>query len=80
LLKRLFRGEEDDFTLAVGDGVGVLVVALAATGLILLARHWAFSRQRVIEALQDDFHGTVTFSSFHGRFSPIRVALRRGLL
>jgi hypothetical protein len=54
-------------------------VALAATGLILLARHWAFFRQRVIEALQDDFHGTVTFSSFHGRFSPIRVALRRGL-
>jgi hypothetical protein len=43
---------------------------LAAIGLILLARHWPFSRQRVVEALQDDFHGTVTFSRFHKTFFP----------
>jgi hypothetical protein len=45
-------------------------MALAVIGLVLLARHWPFSRQRVIEALQDDFHGTVTFSSFHETFFP----------
>jgi hypothetical protein len=50
--------------------IGVLAVALASTGLILLARHWPFSSQRVIEALQDDFHGTVTFSRFHKSFFP----------
>src|SRR5437879_12874580 len=48
-----------------------LVAILAATlavllvGLTLLARHWPFSRQRVIADLQEDFHGTVTFSRFH---------------
>ena len=50
--------------------VGVSVLALAAIGLILLARHWPFSRQRVVEALQDDFHGAVTFSRFHKTFLP----------
>jgi hypothetical protein len=43
---------------------------LAAIGLVLLARHWPFARQRVVEALQDDFHGTVTFSRFHKTFFP----------
>src|ERR1700730_5406307 len=50
--------------------IGVLAVALASTGLILLARHWPFSRQRVIEALQDDFDGTLPFSRFHKAFFP----------
>jgi hypothetical protein len=39
--------------------VGALVVCA-----LLLARHWPFSRQRVISDLQDDFHGTVSFSRF----------------
>jgi hypothetical protein len=50
--------------------VGVLVVTLAAIGLVVLARHWPFSQQRVIDALQDDFHGTVTFRAFHETFFP----------
>jgi hypothetical protein len=36
----------------------------------LLARHWPFSRQRVIANLQDEFHGTVTFSRFHSTVFP----------
>jgi hypothetical protein len=45
---------------------GVSILAL----LVVLARHWPFSRQRVIDALQDDFHGTVTFRQFHSMFFP----------
>jgi hypothetical protein len=50
--------------------VGVSILVLAVIGVVLLGRHWPFSRQRVIEALQDDFHGTVTFSRFHRTFFP----------
>jgi len=45
--------------------IGVSVVGLLVVGAILLARHWPFSRQRVIADLQDDLHGTVTFAQFH---------------
>lgn len=51
-------------------GAGIAMLALAAVGLILLARHWPFSRQAVIEDLQEDFHGTVTFSKFHTTIFP----------
>ncbi|HEY4817650.1 MAG TPA: hypothetical protein VIH67_09475 [Candidatus Acidoferrum sp.] len=45
--------------------IGILVSVGLLVGLVLLGRHWPFSRQRVIQDLQDDFHGTVTFSGFH---------------
>lgn len=45
--------------------LGLSLLGLLVVGLILLARHWPFSRERVIQALQEDFHGTVTFSNFH---------------
>ena len=45
-------------------------MALAAVGLILLARNWPFARQRVIDDLQDDFHGTITFREYHKTFFP----------
>jgi len=51
-------------------GAGIVIVVLAAIGLVLLARHWPFSRQAVIEDLQEDFHGTVTFSKFHTTIFP----------
>src|ERR1700736_4759924 len=44
--------------------IGVLVLVGLLVGLVVLVRHWPFSRQRVIQDLQDDFHGTVTFDSF----------------
>ena len=50
--------------------VGLSLIGLLAVGLILLAFHWPFSQQRVIEALQEDFHGTVTFSGFHAIVFP----------
>src|SRR5258706_2188461 len=50
--------------------VGVSVVGLLIVGAVLLARHWPFSRQRVIANLQDEFHGTVTFSRFHSTVFP----------
>jgi AsmA-like C-terminal region len=50
--------------------LGASVIALALIGVVVLGRHWPFSRERVIEALQDDFHGTVTFSRFHRTFFP----------
>jgi hypothetical protein len=50
--------------------IGVLVLAVAAIGLTVLARRWPFSRQRVAEALQDDFHGTVTFTRFRSTIFP----------
>ncbi len=43
--------------------IGVSVVGLRVVGVVL-ARHWPFSRQRVIADLQDDLHGTVTFGRF----------------
>ena len=45
--------------------IGISLVGLLVVGLVLLAGHWPFSQQRVIEALQEDFHGTVSFSGFH---------------
>jgi hypothetical protein len=50
--------------------IGIAVVGALFVGLILLARHWPFSRQRVIADLQDDFHGTVTFTRFHTTVFP----------
>ncbi|HLZ91599.1 MAG TPA: AsmA-like C-terminal region-containing protein [Candidatus Acidoferrum sp.] len=46
------------------------LLAFAIVGLILLALHWPFTRQRVIDGLQEDFHGTVTFRDFHLTFLP----------
>src|SRR5438270_5031040 len=45
--------------------LGISLLGLLVVGLIVLATHWPFSRQRVIEALQEDFHGTVSFNNFH---------------
>src|SRR6266853_4486472 len=45
--------------------LGLSLLVLLVVGLILLARHWPFSRERLIQALQEDFHGTVTFRAFH---------------
>jgi len=45
--------------------LGISLLGLVVAGLIVLATHWPFSRQRVIEALQEDFHGTVSFNNFH---------------
>ena len=50
--------------------IGLSPLGLLVVGLVLLARHWPFSQQRVIEALQEDFHGTVTFSSFRSTVFP----------
>ena len=48
----------------------VVVLVLSGIGLFVLVRHWPFSRQRVTDALQDDFHGTVTFSRFRSTIFP----------
>jgi hypothetical protein len=50
--------------------LGVLLVVGLLVGLVLLVRHWPFSRQRVIQDLQDDFHGTVSFSRFYTTVFP----------
>src|ERR1700676_4209654 len=50
--------------------IGVLVLALAIAGAIVLAHYWPFSRQRVTQVLQDDFHGTVTFTRFRSTIFP----------
>jgi AsmA-like C-terminal region len=49
---------------------GVSVLVLAAVGLFVLALHWPFSRQKVTEDLQDDFHGRVTFQRFRTTIFP----------
>jgi len=49
---------------------GLSLLGLFAVALALLALHWPFSQQRVIEALQEDFHGTVTFRGFHATVFP----------
>ena len=50
--------------------VGAAALVLAIIGLVILARHWPFSQRAVIDALQDDLHGTVAFRSFHKTFFP----------
>lgn len=44
---------------------GFSLLVLLVIGVALLAWHWPFSRQRVVQALGEDFHGSVTFSAFH---------------
>src|SRR3984893_13265349 len=61
---RFYNGRRRRFAI-----ISVLVLA-AAIGLAVLVRHWPFSRQRVTEALQDDFHGTVTFTRFRNTIFP----------
>jgi hypothetical protein len=58
--------------------IGVSVFGLLALGAVLLARQWPFSRQRVIADLQDDFHGTVTFTRFHTTVFPHPGAVAEG--
>jgi hypothetical protein len=51
--------------------IPLAAVALAiAAGVILIARHWPFSRAMVTESLQQDFPATVTFEKFHSTFFP----------
>src|SRR6266403_2150799 len=50
--------------------LGISLLGLLVAGFIVLATHWPFSRQRVIADLQDEFHGTVTFSRFHSTVFP----------
>lgn len=45
--------------------LGLSLLGLLVAGLVVLAAHWPFSRQRVIQALQEDFHGAISFSGFH---------------
>ena len=51
-------------------GAGIVVLALAAIGFGFLARYWPFSRERVTQALEETFHGSVQFSKFHKTFFP----------
>src|SRR5260221_13201390 len=55
--------------------IGVPALALTAIGLVLLARHWPFSRLRVVDALHDDFHGAVTSRRFLTSFWPHPVCV-----
>jgi len=50
--------------------LGISLLGILVVGLIALATHWPFSRERVIQALQEDFHGTVSFSDFHVSIFP----------
>jgi AsmA-like C-terminal region len=58
--------------------IGFSLLGLLAAGLVVLARHWPFSQQRVVQALQEDFHGTVTFSSFHPTVFPYPGCVAEG--
>jgi hypothetical protein len=58
---------------------GVSVLVLAAVGLFVLARHWPFSRQKVTEDLQDDFHGRVTFQRFRTTVFPHPGCIAEGV-
>jgi len=49
-------------------GIGLSLLALGGIGLLLLARHWPFSREEVTQSLEEQFHGKVTFSSFRKTF------------
>jgi hypothetical protein len=46
------------------------VLALAAVGFGFVARYWPFSRERVAQALEETFHGSVQFTKFHKTFFP----------
>src|ERR1700688_256439 len=57
---------------------GIVILPLAIVGVIVLAHYWPFSRQRVTEALQDDFHGTVTFTRFRSTIFPYPGCVAEG--
>jgi hypothetical protein len=59
--------------------IGVTVVGLLVVVAVLLARHWPFSRQRVIANLQDDFHGTVTVAQFRTTMFPHPGCVAEGI-
>ena len=44
--------------------IGAIAVVGLLIGIVVLARHWPFSRERIIQDLQDDFHGTIAVRNF----------------
>lgn len=60
----------------------ILIALTVALGIyaVILALHWPFSRERVTQALQEDFPATVTFSSFHSTYFPHPGCVAEGLV
>jgi len=50
--------------------LGLAVLALVIVGFAFFVRRFPFSSQRVAQSLQEDFHGTVTYSRFHRQYFP----------
>jgi hypothetical protein len=49
---------------------GLAILALLSAGLVLLAWHFPFTRERVSRSLEEAFQGHVTFASFHTELFP----------
>jgi AsmA-like C-terminal region len=58
---------------------GLAFSFLVVLGVALFARHFPFSRKHVIESLQEDFHGTITFAHFHRIYFPHPGCVAEGL-
>ena len=49
---------------------GVIVLSLLSMGAIVLAFHWPFSSQKVIQAIQEDWPGKIKVAKFHSTYFP----------
>jgi len=64
--------------------LAVIVLAAVCIGGIILAFHWPFSSQKVIQSVQEDWPGKITVQKFHRTYFPHpgcvleNVALTRG--
>jgi hypothetical protein len=58
---------------------GISFLLLVVTGLALFVRHFPFSRRSVAQTLQEDFHGTISFSHFYRIYFPQPGCVAEGL-
>jgi AsmA-like C-terminal region len=50
--------------------LGVVILALLCVGGLILAFHWPFSSQKVIQSVQEDWPGKITVQQFHRTYFP----------
>jgi hypothetical protein len=61
-------------------GLAAVVLILGNLGIVLVRRHWPFSRERVTQSLQSTFPASVTLQKFHSTYFPHPGCIAEGVV
>lgn len=59
---------------------GIAILALASIGIVIAARKWPFTRERVAQSLQETLPSTVKFEHFHALYFPYPGYVAEGVI